>query len=505
MTRRLGLPGALVALAGVLAALATPRAAQGQLVSPGKLSAPHATLEGMTNCTKCHDLGKRGVSEPKCLSCHGDLGRRIEEKKGLHASYSGRTCATCHKEHFGADFALVRFDTTRFDHGKETGFTLRLAHTETKCRDCHTGARIADPSVRKYATEHGTLTRTYLGLGTGCTDCHAADDVHGKQFGARTCTACHTEATWEKAPRFSHDSTSYPLTGAHRDVACASCHKPMRVPGIAEPVTRYAGVKSGSCATCHADPHEGRMRQACESCHNTLSWSRLADRSAFERSFDHSRTPFRLEGAHAATSCSSCHAPSAQLRGTVRVVLRPGPARTSYRAPETSRGCQSCHLDAHDSAFVKRQGGTACQDCHGQATWVPANYDLARHNRETYVLAGAHITLQCRSCHVPSRPEGPMRFAPLPRDCATCHLESDPHAAQFAGRACTECHTADSFRVSAFDHARTRYPLDGAHRALACSKCHATTTGADGRSVTRYRPLETTCKACHGAAIPRRP
>jgi hypothetical protein len=492
-------------LLAILLSLATARGADAQLVSPGKLAAPHAQLEGLGNCTKCHDLGKRGASDTKCLSCHSTLAKRIEAKKGLHASYTTRNCASCHKEHFGTEFALVRFDTSRFDHKKETGFELRLAHAETSCRTCHTGGLIADTAVRRYATEHRTLDRTFLGLATGCLDCHAGENVHADQFGKRACTACHTEATWKKAPLFFHDSTRYPLTGSHRTAKCESCHKPMAVAGIREPVTRYVGVKAGSCAACHADPHQGRMRQPCESCHNTTNWTRLTNRSGFESSFDHGRTRFALAGAHASAPCASCHAPATHPTRDVRITFVPSQARTSYPAPRVSSGCLSCHVDVHDSAFVRTPGGRNCQNCHGETAWIPSAYDLTRHNRESYQLTGAHIAVACRSCHLPVREGGPPRFSPLPRDCATCHKLQDPHAGQFTGRACTDCHVAETFRVAAFDHAKTRYPLDGAHRGVACAKCHPTVAASNGAAVVRYRPLETTCKACHGAAIPRRP
>lgn len=498
MTRRL--VASLLSLA-----LLAPGALPAQLVSPGRLAAPHAQLEGLANCTKCHDLGSRGASDAKCLACHTTLARRIEAKEGLHANYAARTCASCHKDHFGPTFQLVRFDTVGFDHRKETGFELRQAHRETACRECHTGPLIKDPGVRSWATEHRTLERTFLGLGTTCQDCHRTDDVHGGQFGSRPCSACHDESTWEKASRFDHDSTDYRLTGRHRTVACGQCHRPARVAGHAEPVVRYVGVKAGTCTACHVDPHQGRMRQGCESCHNTASWTRLSDRSAFEANFDHGRTRFPLVGAHAHSTCAACHAPASRPTPGVRITFTAGSARAMYPAPRITAGCQSCHLDVHDGAFARSPGGPACQNCHDERAWLPSAYDLTRHNRETYVLTGAHVAVPCRTCHVPVRDGGPPRFAPLPRDCASCHRLQDPHADQFTGRACTDCHVTETFAITAFDHSKTRYPLDGAHRAVACAKCHVTTVAADGKRLTRYRPLQTTCTACHGAAIPRRP
>ena len=46
-------------------------------ISPGDLAQPHAHLEGMSNCTKCHILGEK-VSNDLCLDCHTELKTRID-------------------------------------------------------------------------------------------------------------------------------------------------------------------------------------------------------------------------------------------------------------------------------------------------------------------------------------------------------------------------------------------------------------------------------------------
>jgi hypothetical protein len=83
------------------------------------------------------------------------------------------------------------------------------------------------------------------------------------------------------------------------------------------------------------------------------------------------------------------------------------------------------------------------------------------------------------------------------RRCLQCHRDDDPHAGQFADRACDDCHDTGSFRITGFDHAKTRYPLDGAHRSVACAACHPLVTD-HGRAVRRYRPLRMSCRDCHG-------
>ena len=498
-TLLIALPVALLAL--VLGANAAPLEAQ--IISPGKLSAAHASLDGMSNCTQCHELGKKGASDAKCLGCHENLAARIQLKQGLHATYKGQTCGSCHKDHFGAAFQLVRFDTAGFDHSK-VGFELKLAHKETKCRSCHTADLIADPAVRKYGMEHRTLAKTYLGLATGCMDCHRKDDIHAGQFKTRKCTDCHTEASWKEVPLFNHDLTRYKLTGAHKDAQCEKCHRPMPVPGVDKPVTRFAGVASARCTSCHRDYHDGKMRQTCESCHNTDSWTRLTDRKGFESTFDHSRTKFMLNGAHAKSTCATCHTPSAPPKGTVRLTFAPENLKSMFPAPRAA-DCMSCHVDVHEGTFAKSTGGPACKNCHTESTWLPAAYDLARHNRETFVLTGAHIATPCSSCHPTATVGKPPTFKVASRECVACHKAKDPHQGQFAERPCTDCHTTESFRIAAFDHAKTKYPLDATHRAVACAGCHIKTSGASGSTFTRYRPLETTCRSCHGTQAPRRP
>ena len=116
---------ALVVIA--LSAPASPAFAQ--LISPGKLSAPHAQMEGIAHCTDCHQLRERGIVDAKCLACHTPLARLMQEGTGYHTRLRDRNCAECHKEHFGEQFRIVRLDTVKFDH-RETGYTLEGRHAD---------------------------------------------------------------------------------------------------------------------------------------------------------------------------------------------------------------------------------------------------------------------------------------------------------------------------------------------------------------------------------------
>jgi hypothetical protein len=67
---------------------------------------------------------------------------------------------------------------------------------------------------------------------------------------------------------------------------------------------------------------------------------------------------------------------------------------------------------------------------------------------------------------------------------------------RLAGAAgCESCHSLDSWRRVSFDHARTRFALDGAHTRLACASCHRPAERAGG--TTRFVGLATDCAGCH--------
>jgi len=486
--RRLGL------LAVIALAAATPSPLRGQLLSPGRLSAAHADLEGVRRCTECHQLGERGVSNTKCLDCHTLLKDRVARRDGYHAKVTGQNCADCHKDHFGREFATVRLDTAAYDHARDVGFALEGAHARIPCRDCHRPALVRDAAVRDTLGRHGRLDQTFLGLGTTCLDCHRDDDPHAGQFKDQACDACHGEADWKRPDRFDHDETRYRLTGRHRNVACRECHEPL--PGKKGSL-KLTGVAFATCTDCHRDPHAGRMNGTCESCHTTGGWTNL-DRPGFERRFDHGKTKFPLVGKHARAACAACHDRARARTATIALQFAASARPTAYPHPAAAQ-CVSCHVDAHRGALREAPGGIECKTCHGQDGWLPATFGLARHARETdYPLTGAHRATPCLACHrSPALGQREFIFAVPDRTCARCHRDDDPHAGQFAGRACDTCHETGSFRVARFDHAKTRYPLDGAHRSVACAACHPLVTG-NGRSVRRYRPLGMTCRDCHG-------
>ena len=485
-------------------------AARADLFSPGDLARPHATLEGLSNCTQCHPAGEQ-LSQGTCLRCHQELEPRLQRNAGLHgrlAAGEARNCEHCHHEHQGSQATLIDWGKggeSGFDHLR-AGWPLLGRHRETKCATCHEKRLVRATPVRSLL-EH--RPRTLLGLGTDCVDCHF-DEHRGQTRDG--CEHCHDEKAWQPAPGFDHDQTEYALRGKHLKVKCSGCHDAEKDPEAhgfpaprSETFLRFAPVEHRTCLDCHKDPHAGRFGPRCQSCHVVEGWSLLRNATQ-ERAF-HEKTRFPLTGAHLDVDCKACHGPWPGQK-----------AKFKGLAFET---CGACHADAHEGQLGPGADGRVpdCKACHGDQSFSPARFGLSEHVRTAYPLEGAHQAVPCASCHPPT----PQLKARIPRPvladlkrrrreehfsvarfdfakptaaCESCH--ADPHAGQFSRRPCTQCHQVSSFSTLTFDHrADTRFPLEGAHARVTCAQCHVAPR-PDAPIV--YTPLPTTCAGCHADA-----
>jgi nitrate/TMAO reductase-like tetraheme cytochrome c subunit len=61
---------------------------------------------------------------------------------------------------------------------------------------------------------------------------------------------------------------------------------------------------------------------------------------------------------------------------------------------------------------------------------------------------------------------------------------------------CQRCHQTDQWKMTAFDHSRTTFPLEGKHAGVACAKCHKPVT-VDQDTFILYKLKDTRCEACH--------
>ena len=180
-------------------------------ISPGKLVQAHQNLEGLSNCSKCHELGDK-VLNSKCLACHKEINTLIKANRGYHASTDvrGKECFKCHSDHNGRTFEIIRFSQKSFDHQKTT-FNLEGKHKELKCDDCHQTKFISDK--KSFALRKNT----FLGLSNYCKSCHA--DVHLGALGSQ-CSNCHSTEGFKPAKSFDHNKTAYQLNGKHSEVKC---------------------------------------------------------------------------------------------------------------------------------------------------------------------------------------------------------------------------------------------------------------------------------------------
>ncbi|MEO8636205.1 MAG: hypothetical protein ABI587_13100 [Gemmatimonadales bacterium] len=468
-------------------------------ISPGPLSRAHQTLEGARNCTQCHGAGKDAMNA-QCVSCHKEIGWAQQQRRGYHASpaVKAERCASCHPDHAGVDFDLVKWpdgNRDRFDHAR-TGWTLERSHATTRCADCHS-SKLQDASVTRLAPA-GTGP-AWIGLKADCTSCH--EDEHRGALG-ESCTTCHDAGKWTTTPGFQHDTTSYPLTDKHREVACDMCHLSARLApkrnAAGQLVPVYRPVPATTCASCHADPHHGGLGGDCASCHTTRGF-RIVDR----KRFDHQRTRYPLTGKHATVRCAACH----QDFGTA-VEKKPAFA-----------ACTSCHADAHKGSATLAGQRVDCASCHTVAGFVPASFTVTQHGNSKFPLEGKHRTTACGACHTKEAGTAATTrwgtaqvvLRPVATTCRSCH--ADDHGTQFATRAdrgeCATCHTVKGWLPSTFDgaaHATTRLPLTARHAAVSCKACHATdrpglppvsTTVSTGKVKLLFRIPETQCAQCH--------
>ncbi len=444
-------------------------------ISPGPLSRAHQSLNGDTNCIKCHEISTRAPSF-KCLECHREIATEVGQNRGLHSTFPrsgppGTACVKCHSDHNGIDFEMVRWNPTPtgFDHRK-TGYVLDGKHVGVSCRACHSAQHI---SVQARALLPGKdLNRTWFGLSPSCGACH--QDAHQGRFGA-DCVRCHSTADWKAATvskeGFDHSKTRYPLTGEHRYVLCKSCHTPDSSGKV-----RYSGIPFTYCADCHRDPHKGEFKQGCDSCHTTTSWKT----SNFTTTFDHSKTNYPLLGKHLEVPCESCH------------------QSADFKTPIPHDQCSDCHKpDPHGGQFLQRADGGRCESCHTVQGWSPSTFTVADHAKTQYPIVFPHTAVQCASCHIPAGKD--TRFKIKFALCVDCH--EDEHKGQFAAapwsNRCEQCHTGATWKTTSYTlakHQKSSFPLAGGHEAVACNECHKP---SEGTKVTLYHFHQLACTTCH--------
>jgi len=334
-------------------------------------------------CTLVLAVPKAGAQERPAENPHGSLPRNLD-------------CSDCHNA--GA-WRPVKARLS-FDHDRVKAFGLTGTHREARCTACHLDLRFDGPKIGS----------------SECGSCHA--DVHLGNM-ADTCTACHNTTSFTAVPGLAiHARTAFPLSGAHTQLTCESCHRD-------DTRGAYTALAT-DCISCHAqeynassfDHRAAGLSTNCEQCHGTLAW-------AHQVQYGHSAGGFPLLGAHARIQCSSCHTlPDFGL----------------VFAPSNENDCIACHQADYQRVHAADAFPTDCLACHGVETWGGASF--AGHDALFPISSGPHSNAECRNCHVVSQDYSVF-------SCLECHehsqaLMDEKHGNRngyvYESGACYNCH-----------------------------------------------------------------
>ena len=427
------------------------------------LTGSHRTVA----CSGCHGDNVFTGKSQECVACHRPAYDRTTTPKHAAAGFS-TSCALCHN--------TTQWPGAVYDHAA-TQFPLTGAHRTATCQSCHGDG-------------------VYDGKPTTCVSCHLAKYNATTNPGHKTagfstaCETCHNTTQWPGAV-FDHNSSQFPLTGAHRAATCADCH----ADGV------YDG-KPTTCVSCHLTTYNGTTNPnhktagfstACETCHTTTQWPGAV--------FDHTNTLFPLTGAHRAATCQDCHADGV------------------YKGKPTT--CVTCHSGNYSASTNPHHAAagflTTCETCHNTTQWAGAPYN---HSATAFPLTGAHVGQPCISCHASKVYDG------LPSACAACHLTdynattNPKHSTAMFPTTCDACHTTTQWLGATFNHDGPWFPIySGTHAGkwTQCSECHvnaanyqvftcllchphsdqAKTDGAHVGKVSGYSYDSIKCYACH--------
>lgn len=334
-----------------------------------------------------------------------------------------------------------------------------------------------------------------------CLDCHrflqqriqAGKGLHA-QPDYQACETCHVDhqgrngelIIWKGGKdKFDHELTGYALVGKHANLRCEKCHLPEFIVDTKPLLDEKIDLKktllglNQDCLTCHVDEHRGGLNPSCLNCHTMEGWKPASK-------FDHNRTVYPLTGKHIQVACTKCHPLVTDHKYKTDADF------SRYKGLAFQR-CRDCHQDVHQGRL-----GIVCETCHTVDSWAKVPDAIFDHAKTRYPLIGKHRAVPCAKCHFPGKSIRGLAFAL----CSDCHR--DEHQGQFVQReghgACEACHDVESFSPAKYgvkDHKKSKYPLQGAHLAVACLQCHKKTYGAGSTLTFQFVFPDQSCTVCH--------
>jgi len=336
-----------------------------------------------------------GLSQ-ECLICHVDV----------HAWPSERACLDCHDQ--------VAFSPAPvFRH--EDVFALQGPHAEIDCAACHPVPESGKEETAVRDRTPGSLPYHQV-TGQTCEECHSSPHRTGWEAG---CESCHLgrDFEWNEAVRRmdveAHQSTSFPLTGHHTAVACIECHSAdedylSRYP---DPQAKDYQRQPDTCQGCHEDPHQGKLKSACTTCHQTTGWK------AGDLLFDHDRnTDFALDAVHETLSCQECH-------GTEDLTYRAKGAECAV-CHEVQADAQAGKAPGHQIEPDPHFGRVVCSDCHDMTIPKQVMAGYARRCAECHNDRYASLALQWAQA-LQQRQSAVERFAQQLSDTRRAEIDAD--------------------------------------------------------------------------------
>ena len=282
------------------------------------------------------------------------------------------SCASCHPDHAGTDFALVAWpegSAERFDH-RRAGWTLEGKHATTACEKCH---RDGVPDWRRRRRcRRGGARRRLDGAGNQLLVVPPARRSAPEALGPK-CESCHDSSGMEAGAEVR--SRPEPLSADRqarrrgvRQVSPGAGASTSQPDANGKLMPQFKPLAFAECSACHADPHQGRLASKCSSCHVTQGFDVLDRRT--------STTPRR------AIRCSG----STARWPARRVTAGHGQAHAGVR-----------HAAPTATPIVHRGEATLagklvdCAACHQVEGFSPATFTVAQH-QATRVRARAAST-----------------------------------------------------------------------------------------------------------------
>jgi Cytochrome c7 and related cytochrome c len=345
------------------------------------------------------------------------------------------------------------------------------------------------------------------------------------------------------APAFDHFTTSFELTGQHKDVACEACHvggifkgtphecvschmTGSRIGATAKPTTHI--LSSNDCAACHSPSgwkpvarfNHLAVLGSCSSCHNNVQTvGKTATHIPTTEDCGNCHLPTvpwqRASFAHTGITgdCARCH----------NGVQAPGKPTTPVAHLPTTAACETCHAATNfktwsGTKMVHAGIATGCQSCHETGmSW----FGVTMVDRPTAAQDPAHPTAaqapDCASCHSGfntgdfSKVGKPAGHLLTSAPCMQCHTAAGDYKQYVMGATghkgitsgCQTCHAAGlSFLGIAppalVETPSTHLPIPSGED---CSVCHSTTsfaTGGFGPSTPmNHAGITSGCQTCH--------